>query len=61
MTTREVVQTYMDKMNSGDFLGAFQMCAAGDGAGDDDLVFHRRIRPERRQTTSGRSSLRSTG
>ncbi|MEZ5749969.1 MAG: nuclear transport factor 2 family protein [Caenibius sp.] len=31
MTTREVVQTYMDKMNSGDFLGAFQMFAA-DGA-----------------------------
>ena len=31
MTTREVVQTYMDKMDSGDFLGAFQMFAA-DGA-----------------------------
>lgn len=27
MSTREVVQTYMDKMNSGDFLGAFQMFA----------------------------------
>lgn len=31
MSTRDVIQTYMDKMNSGDFLGAFQMFAS-DGA-----------------------------
>lgn len=31
MSTRAVVQEYMDKMNSGDFLGAFQMFTP-DGA-----------------------------
>lgn len=31
MTTRAVIQEYMDKMNSGDFLGAFQMFTQ-DGA-----------------------------
>ena len=27
MDTRETIKTYMDKMNTGDFLGAFQMFA----------------------------------
>ncbi|MEZ5689231.1 MAG: nuclear transport factor 2 family protein [Caenibius sp.] len=31
MSTRETIQTYMDKMNTGDFLGAFQMFS-DDGA-----------------------------
>lgn len=31
MSTRDVIQTYMDKMFGGDFLGAFQMFA-DDGA-----------------------------